>query len=198
MVKYILQSGGLKNQPDLAKKYFKELLDGLGNKPKLLWCFFATLPDDCDERFEKYTKLFESFMPEGVKPIHENATVENFEKEVARADVVYIHGGRIKPLCDILKKYNVRSLFEGKSVGTNSASSMVLASQAWICDERIPMDGLGIIPIKFLAHFESNYGEDDPRGKIDWNEAYAELKNYEDKKLPIYALREGEYAVFEI
>ena len=82
MTKYILQSGGLKNQPDLAKEYFAELLEGLGDKPKLLWCFFATLPDDCNERFEHYTKLFEPFMPEGVSPVHTNATIDSAVTEI--------------------------------------------------------------------------------------------------------------------
>ena len=59
------------------------------------------------------------------------------------------------------------------------------------------MDGLGILPIKFLAHFKSDFGGDDPRGPIDWDNSYEELKAYQDKDLPIYALKEGEYKVFE-
>lgn len=170
----------------------------MGKEPKLLWCFFATLPDDCNERFEKYTKLFEPFFPEGVKPIHKNATVENFEKEVREADAIYLHGGGIKPLHDILKDYDVIKLFKNKNIGANSASSMVLAKYAWSCDERIPMDGLGIFPIKFLAHFKSNYGSDDARGPIDWDKAYLDLKQYKNRNLPIYSLKEGEYKIFNI
>ena len=59
------------------------------------------------------------------------------------------------------------------------------------------MEGLGIFPIKFLAHFKSKYGEDDPRGPIDWDKAYAELKEYGEKDLPIYALEEGDWKYFE-
>ena len=59
------------------------------------------------------------------------------------------------------------------------------------------MDGLGLLPIKFLAHYESGYGKDDPRGAIDWQQAYKELESYGDTSLPIYAPREGEFIVIE-
>jgi hypothetical protein len=197
MTKYIMQSGGLKSQPDSAKKYFAELLKGLGNKPKLLWCFFATLPDDCNERFKKYPKLFESYMPKGISPIHINATIENFEKEVSEVDAIYLHGGETKPLYDILKKYDLTKLFDNKSIGTNSASSMVLSKYAWSCNKRAPEEGLGIFPIKFLAHFKSDYGSDDPRGPIDWGKAYDDMLNYGDASLPIHALKEGEFLIMK-
>ncbi len=57
------------------------------------------------------------------------------------------------------------------------------------------MDGLGVLPMKFLAHFESSFGNDDPRGAIDWQRSLADLKNYGDVTLPIHPLREGEFVV---
>ena len=192
-----MNSGGLKSKPIPAKAYFAELLDGLGDTPKLLWCFFATLPDDCDVRFKKYVELFESYMPDGVHPIHENAKIKTFEEQIKQSDAVYIHGGSIAPLHDILGKYDISELFGGKSVGTNSASSMVLAEYAWSCDEREPMDGLGHFPFKFLAHFKSDYGSDDKRGPIDWEIAQRELQEYGDSSLPMHALEEGKFLVIE-
>jgi len=153
------------------------------------------LPDNCEDRFKHYTELFEPFMPKGVKPIHINATIDNFEKEVENADAIYMHGGSTKPLRDILKKYNIEKLFNNKSVGTNSASSMALAKYAWSRDERIPTEELGVFPIKFLAHFKSDYGKDDFRGEIDWDKVYEDLSNYGDTSLPIYALKEGEFII---
>lgn len=197
MTKYVMNSGGLKSQPEAAKAYFAELLKDLGKNPKLLWCFFATLPDDCDVRFNKYVELFQPYMPDGVDPLNENAEVDTFEEQVVRADAIYMHGGSIAPLYDILGKYDISKLFAGKSVGTNSASSMVLAQHAWSCDEREPADGLGLFPVKFLAHFKSNYGSDDERGPIDWEAAYKELEEYADSSLPMYALEEGKFIVFE-
>ena len=59
------------------------------------------------------------------------------------------------------------------------------------------MDGLGILPIKFIPHYKSNWGSDDPRGSIDWEAALRELEEYGDASLPIHALEEGEYIVIE-
>jgi hypothetical protein len=197
MTKYILNSGGLKANTERSKAYFAELLEGLGNKPKLLWCFFATLPDDCEVRFERYTKLFESRMPENVHPLNENARVESFEEQVKKADAIYLHGGRIAPLYEILEKYDIAQLFAGKSVGTNSASSMVLAEAAWSCDEREATKGLGFFPFKYLAHYQSDYGADDPRGPINWDQAYKDLEEFGDVNLPMHALKEGEFIIIK-
>ena len=59
------------------------------------------------------------------------------------------------------------------------------------------MDGLGILPIKFLPHYQSDYGKNDSRGPIDWEKGRLELKNYADQSLPVYALKEGEFVVIE-
>lgn len=197
MTKFVMNSGGLKTHEEKAKAYFAELLEGLGETPELLWCFFATLPDDCDVRFEKYIKLFEPYMPKGVHPVHKNAKVSTFEEQVKQADVIYMHGGSIAPLYEVLEKFDVLKLFEGKSVGTNSASSMVLAKHTWSCDERELVDGLGVFQIKFMAHYNADYGVDDERGPVDWGAAYKELKNHGDTALPMFALEEGEFMVMK-
>jgi hypothetical protein len=198
MAKYILNSGGLKTHPEKAKKYFKELVAGLGNKPKILWCFFATLPDDCNDRFAKYTEMYKDYFPENVKPIHINADIESFEEQVKNADAIYFHGGKIKPLQDILEKYDLEKLFKGKNIGTNSASSMVLCKYAWSCDERKVFKCLNLFPIKFIAHYDSSYGSEDKRGPINWNKAIDDIKNFSDAELPIYALKEAEFIIFTI
>ena len=59
------------------------------------------------------------------------------------------------------------------------------------------MDGLGILPVKFFSHYQSDYGNDNPRDPIDWQKGYEELKNYGDTSLPIHALKEGEFIVIE-
>jgi len=59
------------------------------------------------------------------------------------------------------------------------------------------MDGLGIFPIKFIPHYKSNFGSEDPRGSINWKKAYEELKDFGDTNLPIHALEEGDFVVIE-
>lgn len=59
------------------------------------------------------------------------------------------------------------------------------------------MDGLGILPIKFIPHYTSDFGSGGSRGTVNWDNAYKELEEYGDKSLPIHALEEGDYIVIE-
>ena len=198
MTKYVIQSGGIKRLPNQAEAYFAELLKGLGPNPKLLWCFFATLPDPVEEHYEEYIKLLAPYFPDDVTPIHLNAQIESFVEQVKEVDVVYLHGGRVSPLTEIFGGFNFTELFAGKVVGTNSASTLMLAKHGWTCDERCCIDGLGVWPARVMVHYDSAYGADDPRGPINWDKARAELEAYGDTNLPLHALKEGEFVVAEI
>jgi hypothetical protein len=96
-----------------------------------------------------------------------------------------------------MKQFDLADLFKDKVIATNSASSDMLATYHWTCDWRACADGLGILPIKFIPHYQSDFGDTDPRGPIDWQKAYDELKAYGDTSLPIHALKEGEFIVME-
>ena len=90
-----------------------------------------------------------------------------------------------------MNQFDISAIFEGKVVATNSASSDMLSVAFWTCDWREVHEGFSILPIKFIPHYQSNFGDDDPRGPIDWQKAYDQLANYGDANLPILALREG-------
>lgn len=197
MTKYILNSGGLRNYPDRAKKFFAEIVNGLNNKPKILICCFAQPREDWERKFiEDKSTLFNLF-PSGVYPTLEITLPETFEQQVKNSDAIYIHGGDDHLIQLWLQKFKIPKIWDGKVVATSSASSNALAKHFWTCDWRQTMDGLGILPIKFLAHYESTYGQDDPRGPVDWHAGYEKLKNYADRTIPLHALREGEFIVIE-
>jgi len=42
MTKYILNSGGLRNNPEKTKKFLEEIFKSLEKNPKVLLCFFAS------------------------------------------------------------------------------------------------------------------------------------------------------------
>ncbi len=83
-------------------------------------------------------------------------------------------------------------------VAGSSAGSDALVKHFWTCDWRKCMDGLGILPVKFLPHFESDYGNNDPRGPIDWHKGYSELEQYGNTSLPIHAPHEGDFVVINL
>jgi hypothetical protein len=195
MTKYVLNSGGLRNEPELAKAFFTEVFKNLGNTPKLLICNFAKPREDWEEKFAQDEKM--DCLPDGVNPKFELAFPNTFVEQIKNSDAIYIHGGDDHLLQYWLQQFDLPAIWDGKVVATNSASSHALAKHFWTCDWRETMDGMGILPIKFLAHYQSGFGTNDPRGPIDWEKALEELEQYADTSLPIHALNEGGYVVIE-
>jgi len=197
MTKYILNSGGSRNNLAKTDKFHKEIVHGLGQSPKILLCFFATDRQLWEEKFADYAERFLASMDENVRPKLELAFPEKFVDQVKNNDIIIIYGGDDRLLLSWLRKYNLPEIWTSKVVAGSSAGSDVLVKQFWTCDYRQIMDGLGIVPIKFIPHYKSTYGQDDPRGPIDWERAYQDLADYGDKSLPIHALEEGEFIVIE-
>jgi hypothetical protein len=197
MTRYVVNSGGIKRKPELKKQLHLELVKDLGDAPKILLCNFAQVREDWEIKFRGYSDMIRVDMPDGVTPVFKLAMPAQFIEQCSWADVVYFHGGDDHLLQYWMRQYELQDLFAGKVVATNSASSNMLAKHYWTCDWRQCGDGFGILPIKFIPHFQSDFGDDDPRGAINWQEAYDELSAYGDGRLPIYALKEGEYKVFE-
>jgi hypothetical protein len=198
MTKYVIQSGGIRNQPELKKQFHQELIKGLGNNPKFLLCNFAQGREYWESKFPGYADSIREDMPEGLIPSFVLAMPDTFAEQCKEADVIYFHGGDDHLVQYWIRQFNLPELFDGKVVATNSASSNMLVASYWTCDWRKCGDGLGILPIKFIPHYESGFGADDPRGPIDWAVAKEELERYGDTTLPVYALKEGEYAVFNL
>ncbi len=197
MTKYVLNSGGIKNQPELKKKFHLELVGSLGNSPKFLLCNFAQGREYWEPKFQGYSDAIALDMPEGVKPSFELAMPADFVEQCKQADIIYFQGGDDHLLQYWMKQFDLTELFNGKVVATNSASSDMLATHHWTCDWRACADGLAVLPIKFIPHYQSDFGNDDPRGPINWQRAYDELAAYGDTSLPIHALKEGEFMVSE-
>lgn len=197
MTKYVLNSGGFGDKPELSKRFFAEVVKNLGPHPNVLICCFAQPREDWEEKFAEEEKYLPQLMPKGVSPVLELAFPQIFKTQIAHSDAIYIKGGDDHLLQYWLRKFDIPTIWEGKVVGTNSASSHAMAKHFWTCDWRQCMDGLNVLPLKFLSHYKSSYGAEDPRGPVDWEKALDELKKYGDKNIPIYALKEGHYKVIE-
>ena len=195
MTKYVLNSGAVGKYKEKAEKFFAEIVRDLGNTPKILICLFAVARENWEEKFQEDLEEIPPYLPQGITASFELAMTDTFAEQVKECDVVYIHGGDDVLVQYWFKKMNVPEVWEGKVVATNSASSDALATYFWTGDWRQIMEGLHILPIKILPHFNSDYGATGPRGPIDWEKAKETLEAYGEKDLPVYALEEGDFVV---
>ncbi|MFA6466526.1 MAG: Type 1 glutamine amidotransferase-like domain-containing protein [Patescibacteria group bacterium] len=197
MTKYVINSGGLRKNPEKNKLYVAEILKDLGKKPKVLICFFAQKREDWESDYKDYVDNIQKILPDNLSPSFDLAFPEKFIKQMGVSDALIIPGGDDHLIQYWLKQFDLKKIWQNKTVAISSASSDALVKHFWTCDWRQNMDGLGILPFKFIPHYKSNWGADDPRGPIDWDKAYSTLENYGDKNLPIYALEEGEFIVIK-
>jgi len=201
MTKYIMQSGGLVNQPERAKNYYKEIFSAFdkNTETKMLWCFFASIDYGEADLFKKWFHLLGGFIPDEYQVTHTTATVEGFSEQVHNSDIIYLHGGSTQKFLSRVREHDLRELLTGKVVCTNSASTIALSVASYDAEERRVIDGLGILPCKTLVHFNrDSYGADHVEGAVDWEMAKNLVDSYGDHSLPVYALEEGEFIVFNV
>lgn len=187
--KLILNSGGVKRREDLKKQFHQEMVKGLPLKLNILICSFAQGREFWEEKFPGYSASIKEDLPE-----HDLsftlAMPDDFANQIKDADIIYFNGGDDHLFAYWMDKFEFR-LFEGKVLATNSASSDYLSDSFWPNDWKKPMMGRGVLPIKFIPHYEADE-------TIDWLKVEEELRGFGDPELPIYKLKEGEFVVFEV
>ncbi len=119
----------------------------------MLWCFFASDGYETADNFSKWSGLLGKFFPDNLRIEHNVATVQEFKNQVLEADLIYMHGGYTQKFLDRVKGLDLGELFKNKVVCTNSATTIALSTAAWDSEERKVVEGLGILPFKFLVHF---------------------------------------------
>ncbi len=162
MTKYILNSGNVSNNFKKARKFFTEVVKGLGTKPKILLCLFSSSREEWEEKYAKDLKILPDFFETGVAPSFDLAFPDSFKKQLKECDAVYIHGGDDHLVQYWLKQFEVPKIWEGKVIATSSSGSNAMSKEFWTCDWRTCMDGFGFLPIKFIAHYKSGFGSNDP------------------------------------
>ncbi len=206
MTKYILNSGAAKKYPEKNAAFTREILTDFKDQKdqqspvKILYCFFAQVRERWEEKFQTYQENFSRIAQQvypGIKLEFDLALPDQFEKQIQSSNAVLIQGGDDYLLQFWLKQFELPKLWKGKVVAGSSAGSDALVKSFWTCDWRKCLDGLGIVSIKFIPHFKSEAYDEDPRGPIDWQKAYQELRGFGDPTLPIYAPEEGDFVVFE-
>lgn len=206
MTKYILQSGNVKNYPGKMRKYNEEIFRDFlsnGKKEKLenesikvLFCFFSQTRERWEIKYNEYSNRLKKSVSLALET--KMAMPDEFAKQCQWADIIILAGGDDDLLQCRMSKFDVPKIWEGKVVTGSSAGADYLSDSFWTYDWREIKNGSGIVPVKFIPHYKfAEYMEGDNRGPINWDKTYKELKNYGNKNLPIYALKEGDFVVIE-
>ncbi|MES2315807.1 MAG: Type 1 glutamine amidotransferase-like domain-containing protein [Patescibacteria group bacterium] len=187
MIKFILAGGYTTKAPDGGKAFFEELVRGFDStKPvKILYCIFAD-PTQAKVKLIEDKEKASKFTPDALLEL---ATEENFLAQLKNSQVLLLKGGETDILMDTLKRCgNWMDLLDGKTVAGTSAGAMALAKYSHALEKDSILEGFGLVPVKVIAHWESQIYD------VDWGKALMMLTSYKED-LPLLRLKEGEYVV---
>lgn len=189
MTKFVLVGGYSNKSPDNGEAFAKELVEGFDQPVRILVCLFARPVGEWEETFQKDKLLFASKLKQ--KVLLELADPTRFVEQVKNTDVLYFRGGRTKTLIEALKDAkDWEKELTDKTVAGSSAGVNFLARYYYSLDDLEIREGLGVLPMKALVHYKSDYNAPN----IDWENAYQELKDF-GEDLPILAIPEGKFEV---
>ena len=187
MTKYILHGGYTRIKNESNKMFFKEILLSFNKSVKILFIFFARPEKDWETLEKREKNHLKTARPDlQLDLIIASNDIISLEKQILESDVIYIIGGENKPLINKLKNIkNLKDLFKDKVVVGSSAGAYCLSTYYYSHEAKGIFDGLGILPIKTLAHYSPLLEK-----KLE------ELKVYKEK-LDTYAIEETKYIVLE-
>jgi peptidase E len=187
MTKYILHGGETKVRNIHNRNFFREMVKGLNSPVKILDITFARKKKLWLEGYNKDKKKF-------LKAIKHKKLIFTLAKEkpeilsrqIKSNEVIFIVGGsEMRYLVKELAKIkNLKRILKGKVVAGSSAGAYVLSRYYYTRLRGRVEKGLGILPIKTIAHYHKAKSADHLQ----------HLKNT-GNKLKIYKIPETQYVV---
>lgn len=189
MTKYILHGGFERQENELNRSFYRELVIDLPDKATLLLVYFASEYDEHEEAYKEQVKRITEIIN---KPINfELATERTFLEQVSRADAVHFRGGHTPKLLSKLQNYpELKSLLtKKKTVSGSSAGAYALAKYGPGHSSKGIREGLGLVPVRVVCHFESPEMPPNPESYAELIKtapelALVRLRDYEWKVLP--------------
>ncbi|MDP3795391.1 MAG: Type 1 glutamine amidotransferase-like domain-containing protein [bacterium] len=190
MTKYILVGGHPYKASDGGRAFAENLTEGFPEPVKLLDCLFARPQADWENAYRQDQEFFQKHLP-GRTLVMALADVQQFRRQIQWAHTIYLRGGSTDTLRALLRQIGDWEVqLNGKTLAGSSAGADIIAKYYYGLDDLKLGDGLGLLPVKVLVHYRSDYNAP----HIDWEQAYRELKNYKED-LPILTLAEGQFMV---
>ena len=180
--KYILSGGFSPEDKDQNNdSFYQEILKDTQRETSVLIVPFAKDAERIPETVARIERAFNKNIKQRKINI-EIANENTFIRQVEKADIIYLQGGKTIKLLETLKKFpNLKKIFEGKIIAGESAGANVLCKFYYSPSTNVVSEGLNIIPIKFIPHYKDEYTN-------VFNEIRPDLDNL--------CLKEYEYKVF--
>lgn len=191
--KIILVGGYPRKAADGGKAFCEELVAGCAEPVKILDCLFARPAENWEKAYREDKEFFERHLP-GKRLEVILAQPKTFIEQIRWAHTIYIRGGETTRLLEILATLpHWTHELTGKTLAGSSAGAEALSKYFYYLDTLTMEEGLGLLPIKFIPHYRSDYNTPN----INWDQADIDLQNYKED-LPILKLAEGEFTVQHI
>lgn len=151
--KFILH-GGFPSRPNEANfNFFREILQDTPREVRVLLVYFAKEKEEHERCSNENKSLFNKNSGDK-KLLFEIAQEEVFLEQVARADVIYLSGGKTSKLLHKLKKFpEFKEMLKNKTVVGDSAGAYVLSSCFYSKTEGGVFKGLELVPVRTICHY---------------------------------------------
>ncbi len=155
MTKFILHGGFTRKENESNRSFFEEFARDIPNGGDALMVYFASREEDTTATFQDQSRrILEQAHGKEFTFVH--ATKEHFLEQVKQADAIYFHGGSTNKLIAVLRTYpDLTPLIEGKTIAGSSAGAYALARYGASHSEDVMREGLGLIPLRVVCHYES-------------------------------------------
>lgn len=188
--RFLLHGGGFSTPNENNDSFFKELTASLSDGDKVLFIGFARR--DPAERLEIYERDKGYIQAQTDKNITvENAELETVAEQAQDAEAILITGGNTAGLVDDLRvNQDFLKAISGKVVGGSSAGAYLFATYYFACQDKEIREGLGVLPIRLMAHY----------GNPEFNATDETLKWFNEypEELELIAIPECEWITKEI
>ncbi len=156
--KYILHGGAAQIINTENDPFYAEILKDTPDNLKILFVYFGNDPERNEERKKGNVEQFNRV--KGNKKVEFEIAQENkFLIQIKNSDIIYIRGGSTPVLIKALSKFdNLEKEFEGKIISGESAGMNVLAKYCFSKSGGGLANGLEILEVKTISHFDDVHG----------------------------------------
>lgn len=196
MTKYILAGGNDRGFANYWEKLRLEVKKSVNGPATFLSCQFSQPESEWDERFTSWKGWLENHFSKEYNYVLASKSV--FRKQLADADLLYLHGGDTKSLKQRLESLNITKRdFKNKIVIGSSAGANYLSSKYWSSTNRAPGRGSGIVDVNIMVHYGSTDHDGIQRDQKMWEDEEKKFMDFAHSG-NILRLKEGEFEVFEV